>query len=402
MKDEIPYMRVATSYYKRVMAPTIAGDKVEILVPWNIDTIRQDEGRDYLGQIPKYDGFTCVPNHTNYQEVYENFINTYYRLSHTPIKGKLDNTMVFLSHIFGEQIEFGLDYLQLLYLKPLQILPILCLVSRERSTGKSTFLKWLKALFEGNMTYLTNDNFSSQFNADWANRLLICIDEVLFNKEELTERIKYLSTTNINKMEAKGRDKVEVEFFGKFILCSNNEENFIRIDDDENRFWVRKVTKFKIEDTEMLSKLISEIPAFLYFLQHRPLHAPSPLSRMWFSFEQIRTKALERLFQQKRSKVEIPVIEVLYDLFQEIDDNEIRICPKDIEELFVREKRKISKTDIMRVLKNWWMLKPENNTKSYKTYYLSGGEYYSADRRGRYYTVDRDYISEKFDALMQE
>lgn len=395
-------MRVATSYYKRVMAPTIAGDKVEILVSWNIDTIKQDEGRNYLSQIPKYDGFTCVPNHISYQEVYENFINTYNKLSHTPAKGTLDNTMIFLNHIFGEQIELGLDYLQILYLKPLQILPILCLVSRERSTGKSTFLKWLKALFEGNMTYLTNDNFSSQFNADWANRLLICIDEVLFNKEELTERIKYLSTTNINKMEAKGRDKIEVEFFGKFILCSNNEENFIRIDDDETRFWVRKVTKFKVEDTEMLSKLIFEIPAFLYFLQYRSLYVSSPLSRMWFSFEQIKTKALERLFQQKRSKIETPVIEVLYDLFQEIDDSEIRICPKDIEELFVREKRKISKTDIMRVLKNWWMLKPENNTKSYRTYYLSGGEYYSVDRRGRYYTINRDYISDKFDALMQE
>ena len=39
-------------------------------------------------------------------------------------------------------------------------------------------------------------HIGSQFNSDWTNKLLICIDEVLFNKEELTERIKYLSTTN--------------------------------------------------------------------------------------------------------------------------------------------------------------------------------------------------------------
>jgi len=68
----------------------------------------------------------------------------------------------------------------------------------------------------------------------------ICIDEVLFNKEELTERIKYLITTNINKLEAKGKDKREVELFGKFILCSNNEESFIKIDANETRFWVKK------------------------------------------------------------------------------------------------------------------------------------------------------------------
>jgi len=96
---------------------------------------------------------------------------------------------------------------------------------------------------------LTNDSFSSQFNADWANKLLICIDEVLFNKEELTERIKYLSTTNFNKLEAKGKDKWEVEFFGKFILCSNNEENFIKIDHHETRFWVLKVPSVKKEHT---------------------------------------------------------------------------------------------------------------------------------------------------------
>ena len=110
-----------------------------------------------------------------------------------------------MKHIFGAHYELGLDYLQLLFTNPTQILPILCLVSRQRSTGKSTFLKWLKQIFENNLTYLTNDSFTSQFNSDWANKLLICIDEVLFNKEELTERIKYLSTTNVNKLEAKGK-----------------------------------------------------------------------------------------------------------------------------------------------------------------------------------------------------
>ncbi len=159
---------------------------------------------------------------------------------------------------------------------------------KERSTGKSTFLKWLKAIFENNLTYLTNDSFSSQFNSDWANKLLICIDEVLFNKEELTERIKYLSTTNINKLEAKGKDKREVEFFGKFILCSNNEENFIKIDGNETRFWVLKVPTLKKENTEFLEALISEIPAFLYFLKHRKL-STDHLTRMWFTPKQIKT-----------------------------------------------------------------------------------------------------------------
>ena len=61
-------------------------------------------------------------------------------------------------HIFGDQYELGLDYLQLLYTKPLQKLPILLLVSEERNTGKSTFLNFLKALFEANVTFNTNES----------------------------------------------------------------------------------------------------------------------------------------------------------------------------------------------------------------------------------------------------
>ena len=62
----IPYKRVGTTYYKLVAAPTIAGHFNEFLVHWNIETIKQDHGKAYLTKIPKYDGFTCIPNHINF------------------------------------------------------------------------------------------------------------------------------------------------------------------------------------------------------------------------------------------------------------------------------------------------------------------------------------------------
>ena len=290
----IPYLRVGTSYYKLVQAPTIAGHFNEILVHWNIETIRQDHGKDYLSKVPKYDGFTCIPSHIGFKQEYKGFYNTYSPLPAIPKEGEYQTSLGFVEHIFGKHYELGLDYLQLLYTKPVQVLPILCLVSKERSTGKSTFLKWLKAIFDNNLTYLTNDSFSSQFNADWANKLLICIDEVLFNKEELTERIKYLSTTNINKLEAKGKDKREVEFFGKFVLCSNNEDNFIKIDGNETRFWVLKIPTLKKEKTDFLQQLVSEIPAFLCYLQKRRLSS-GHTTRMWFTPKQIRTSRVKKV-----------------------------------------------------------------------------------------------------------
>ena len=150
--NDMPYIRVGTSYFKKVKAPTIAGDFNEILVPWNIDTIKQDYGKNYIGDIPKYDGFTCIPSHTDFKQVYSGFYNKYSPLSNKPTDGTIDISKLFVKHIFGNQYELGLDYLQLLYQKPVHILPILCLVSKERSTGKSTFLKWLKAIFENNLT----------------------------------------------------------------------------------------------------------------------------------------------------------------------------------------------------------------------------------------------------------
>jgi Predicted ATPase len=297
----------------------------------------------------------------------------------------------------------GLDYLQLLYLKPVQILPILCLVSKERATGKSSFLKWLKGIFEANMTYLTNESFSSQFNSDWANKLLICIDEVLFNKEELTERIKYLSTTNINKMEAKGKDKREVEFFGKFILCSNNEENFIKIDESEIRFWVIKVPRIQQEDTDLLVKMRKEIPAFLHYLMNRKLSVEKPLSRMWFHPEQIRTQALSRLIQYNRCRTERELASLLLNVMEKYDWDEIKVCPNDLLYALNRSRIKTDLTEVRRLLRKNWKLSPQTNSNSYEKFSLDGfGDYVTTNTKGRYFTIKKEFLLQNFDDLMNE
>jgi len=397
MKTEIQYIRVGTQYYKLVEAPTINGNVNEILVSWNIETIRQDHGKTFLASIPKFDGFTCIPDHLNFQSTYHNFYNTYSPLSHKILEGSCVNSLNFMKHIFGDHYELGLDYLQLLYTKPTQILPILCLVSRERSTGKSTFLKWLKQIFENNLTYLTNDSFSSQFNADWANKLLICIDEVLFNKEELTERIKYLSTTNFNKLEAKGKDKREVEFFGKFILCSNNEENFIKIDHHETRFWVLKVPSVKNENTGFLEALEKEIPAFLHFLQHRKLHSTHQ-TRMWFTPKQIETPALFKLVQNNRNRVEKELASILLMVMEEHDLKEINLCPMDALNALSKTRLRTDLTHIRKILKQDWNLENISNSNRYEKFTLwENGSSNLSTTKGRYFTINKTFILDHFE-----
>jgi len=398
----VPYLRIGTSYYKQVNAPTIAGHYNEILVPWNIETIRQDHGKDYLSKVPKYDGFTCIPSHIDFRQEYEKFYNTYSELRNQPREGDITNSLSLVKHIFGTYGTLGLDYLQLLYTKPIQILPILCLVSKKRSTGKSTFLKWLKAIFENNLTYLTNDSFSSQFNADWANKLLICIDEVLFNKEELTERIKYLSTTNINKLEAKGKDKREVEFFGKFILCSNNEDNFIKIDGNETRFWVLKVPTLKKENTEFLDRLVEEIPAFLHFLQNREL-STTHKTRMWFTPEQIKTAALIKLVQNNRNRVEKELASILLSAMELFDLKEIHLCPLDALHVLNRTRVKTDLTQLRRLLKKDWKLENKDNSLSYQKMVIwQDGSLQLLEAKGRYFTVEKSFLLENFDETMND
>jgi hypothetical protein len=398
----VPYLRVGTSYYKLVQAPTIAGHFNEILVHWNIETIRQDHGKDYLSKVPKYDGFTCIPSHLGFKQEYKGFYNTYSPLPAVPKEGECQTSLSFVQHIFGKHYELGLDYLQLLFTKPVQVLPILCLVSKERSTGKSTFLKWLKAIFDNNLTYLTNDSFSSQFNADWANKLLICIDEVLFNKEELTERIKYLSTTNINKLEAKGKDKREVEFFGKFILCSNNEDNFIKIDGNETRFWVLKIPMIKKEETNFLNHLISEIPTFLFHLQQRQL-STEHATRMWFTPKQIKTPALKRLVQNNRNRVEKELATILLGAMEQFDSNEIHLCPLDALQLLNRTRIKTDLTQLRRLLKRDWKLGNKDNSLSYQKLVIwQDASMQLLDAKGRYFTVEKSFLLDNFDESMTD
>jgi hypothetical protein len=112
---ELPYIRVGTTYYKKVNIPLISGDTLEKLIYWSSECIRQDLGKDVFASIPKYDGFCHMPSHTNYQEVIGNFLNRYEPIPHQPQPGSCIKTIEFLNHIFEDQIELGLDYLTLMY-----------------------------------------------------------------------------------------------------------------------------------------------------------------------------------------------------------------------------------------------------------------------------------------------
>lgn len=391
------YIRVGTQYYKKVKIPLASKDHHEAIIKWKYETLKQDYGMKVFDKIPKYNGFCVIPDHLNYKQEIDNFYNRYLPINHKPKPGSYDNIQSFLKHVFKESLEMGLDYIQLLYTNPVHKLPILALVSQETNTGKSTFLNFLKMIFGGNMTINNNEDFRSQFNSDWADKLIIGIDETFLDKKEDSERIKNLSTSKVYKKEAKGQDRREIEFFAKFILCSNNEDDFIKINPEETRYWVIKVNPIKNPDDGILDKMEKEIPAFLHQLKIRNLSTQKE-SRMWFNLKSLRTEALKKLIKNNRSKVETELYFILLWIFDNQETDQINCCVFDVKEWF-KNKRigSISSREIRKVLQSKWKLEPQGNSYSYTAYFFSNdGEIKERKNRGRYYTVTKDFL-EKLD-----
>ena len=389
------FIRVGTTLYKILNQPRINGDFVKKHIVWNNETLRQDYGKNFIATVPKYDGFCTVPNHVNYQPVVDKFLNLYEPIGHQPKEGEFLHIESLIRHIFGEQYELGMDYLQLLYLQPVQKLPILLMVSEERNTGKSTFLNFLKAVFQNNVTFNTNEDFRSQFNVDWAGKLLIVVDEVLLNRREDSERLKNLSTTLSYKVEAKGKDRDEISFFAKFVLCSNNELLPVIIDVGETRYWVRKINRLESDDTDFLQKLKAEIPAFLYFLQHRTLFTNKE-SRMWFAPKLTFTPALQRIIRSNRNKIELEMSELCLEIMDQMVVTELSFCINDMVCLLNNIGCKADKSQVRRIVQDIWKLTPASNTLTYLTYqmdYNSLRNYSPIKRTGRYYTVTRKQLT---------
>jgi len=223
-------------------------------------------------------------------------------------------------------------------------------------------------LFSDNMILISNADFRTQFNTHWATKCIIAVDETMLDKKEDSEKIKNLSTSNTTQKEAKGRDRQETEFYGKFILNGNDEEKFIFIDQEEERYWVRKVKPlaYKEQKEEFEEKLRKEIPAFLHFISNRKISVPN-VGRSWFTDKQIWTPALEVLKRGNKAKIDKEIELNIIEKLKESDVDEIYMSYTDIIEML--NIRSITKAQIKDVMDKW-KIEISDNTKTYKKYYM--------------------------------
>jgi len=328
-KNVLEYFQVGDNYYKFVKVPNKYKDNEIRIVARQLGTITKLIGKNFSQHIPYYEEFCNVPDHVNYTQVINNCFNLYSKFEHEPEEGDCTTILEFCRHIFGYQYEIGMDFMQLLYQQPWQKLPILCLVSSENQTGKSTFIQLLRTIFTTNCIIIGNDDLANQFNHSWAGKLLICCEESFIEKKAGVEKIKSLSTGDKIVVNRKGKDHSEIDFFGKFVLASNNEDNFILAGKNDERYWVIKVPVIKKRDPALLKKMIAEIPAFLWFLNHRQLTTQNE-DRMWFKPEIRRTEALDKLIEANKTRIESEIAYTLREMFLQFGFRVLLLSPEAI------------------------------------------------------------------------
>ena len=413
------YLRVGSTYYKRIMIRNSHEEYEQVLKPWAVGEIGRDFGKDFVKQIPRYDSFVNKPNNvgeyqrtiiSSHNGIVSNLYNIYHPVDWEPRAGQWPVIERFLRHIFeacnldGESLyEFGLDYLQLSYLNPRQRLPILALVSAERNTGKSTFLDFLKLIYGANMTILDNQRFNPRFTSHFAGKLFVAIDEghIPLGDKTTKEMIKNMATGKVMWLEGKGSNAEMVDNFTHLLFCSNNERNFMQIDPGENRFAVLKVPSFRskgiADDPDMLEKMRLEVPAFLNSLQNRQLYYPVKTTRFWFPDHVYQTEALQVVMDRTKSTIEKELENWLSDAFHSYGQIELNYTLDDVtRELNRASEMKFPKSKIKDLLAENYNITPGNSLRY--TFYScdTKGEPIQEKKKGRFCTFfARDWVSEQ-------
>jgi hypothetical protein len=369
-EDAEKFMRIGPDWVKVITKLNKYGEPEQEIVSWKISEISRDYKRypEFLEQIMKFDDFCNEPNwNGSYQRVINGCFNLCEPLTWKQQEGAIPNTMKFLKHIFqgngqvhltddgkfereesitGDPFTVALDWLTILLRYPKQMLPVPILVSPENGTGKSTFLKWLQLLFGPNMCILGNEQFKMKFNGHYITKFIIAIDEGFLevDKKSEKERLKQLVTADSVFLENKGQNVRKINYYGKLIICSNDADRVMKIDDGESRWFVVRVPKLTERDPDLELKLKEEMPAMLNFLYGRTIHHPR-IDRLWFKPEWFITEQFKVIVETTKNRVDRVFEDWIREQFLLYKEPVLRYSLKFLTEVFNDQKNSKYKID---------------------------------------------------------
>lgn len=401
----VDFVRIGGVWYMKLIHPN--GEFVLERYSTIIEDYGKELGRAIMNTAPHCINTINQPNHIDYQEYIaapngQLYYNTYRPLKYSPEPGDFPHIEELTKHIFGDQHELGLDYIQLIYLNPMQRLPILVMVSKETRTGKSTFCKFMAEMLGENCMAIDNEVLASRFNSTWTDKILVYNEESLLDPK-LAEKIKNYATAEKLPTEGKGKDMVNRAVYFKLILCSNDENHPTKITKEDTRHWVIKIPIIENNSgRDFLEKCKKEIPAFLHFLKNRKLvTGNTKRDRLWFFHDEIVTDAWRKIVSGSQSNLERGIIEMLAEIMDKkgIDKvlyslTELLNVVKNCDAFSERERKNVSKLDIKEIL-NDWGLKPSRRNVRHNVYSIApNGELLDVSHSNKAITITRELIDQ--------
>ena len=369
IKDEIidltnlEYVKVADNYYKKIIDFSVSSETYGTRYDRRSkEELNEEKYPNFTKKLPRFDGFTVIPNHINYQPIISHkfhglsntFLNSYHELTHKPKPFEYDTAAnyedipeiktiaMFFNHI-ADNKKYGMrfvnllwDYVTVMYKHPTRKLQALCLVSKDEGTGKSKFIELMLEIFGANSTPISTERLTKNFNSLIAGKILCTIEESKDQRNELENFLKEFITGQSLIVEKKGIDSQVVENFAKLMIASNHPEQFLKVSSGTTRYAVLYVPKVEKKDNNLLEKMISEIPYFLHVIKNRAIKCPDT-DRLWFDPKVWENEALNKLRQASKDVV----IKSLEDLFEnifiktEVTDPLIRFSAESLKQMMI-------------------------------------------------------------------
>lgn len=295
------FQRVQGHIQQYVTSYDVEGKPFKEWVGITREAFCDEHGKDALKTIQTFDKAVIVPSHTDYKELLGRCVNRYHKLEYLPKEGTIETWIILIKRVFREMEAIGWDYLTIMYRYPLQMQFVLCLISKENGTGKSTFGNALSYLFGRNVGFFGQTDLSSQFNT-WIKSLVAVFEEI--NETTATlNKIKALSTARSATINEKYQAQMEFQPFVKLLILSNNDTSFIQANKHDIRYLVRTLKPIPEDefDPDFDEKLKAEVPAVMHYLMTREIIHPKK-SRMWFDPALLVTEGLKKVITESRSK----------------------------------------------------------------------------------------------------
>jgi hypothetical protein len=207
----------------------------------------------------------------------------------------------------------------------------------------------MQMIFGDNFIQINPEDLTSQFNSVYATKNLIALDETVIDKSHAVEKLKSIATAKTISVNQKFVANYAIPFFSKVIICTNKEKDFMRIDEEEIRFWIRKISSISAINTNIEDELRDEIPYFLRYLMDQP-EIDRTKSRMVFTAKEIRNQNLEIIQKESWSWLKKELYIHLENFFNENPEvDEFKANATEIKKKWFEFDHKVSASYLLKI-----------------------------------------------------